>query len=348
LNLPLSLNPGLARTIGTLMKLDFERAVLNRIPKIEENPGRYFRQVLFLCDEYQAFATVGESDPTGDEKFFSLSRQAKCIPIVATQSILISGGTATGKTTLLNALSALIPEAERLILIEDTAEIQIARPNLVRFEARRAQGTSLQSRSGTSFGRPCATGPTGSSSAKSAAARRSTCSRPSTQATRERSPPSMPTRPNILSTASPPACCKAVSSCLTARFAAPLPIQSICSCMSKGASPGGLSHNSSGSKTMTTQTHNTISKPFIRQTRNISPRDRPAPVSGLKMTTPDHAPDPGDRIDTTAAAEYIRANFEPEDRLAVLAINRKSGALVQRFGRPKRLKRRIHRGGLLI
>jgi len=42
---------------------------------------------LFLCDEYQHFATVGESEPTGDEKFFSLSRQPKCIPIIATQSI---------------------------------------------------------------------------------------------------------------------------------------------------------------------------------------------------------------------------------------------------------------------
>jgi hypothetical protein len=42
---------------------------------------------MFLCDEYHAFATVGESDPSGDEKFFSLSRQARCIPIIATQSI---------------------------------------------------------------------------------------------------------------------------------------------------------------------------------------------------------------------------------------------------------------------
>ena len=40
-----------------------------------------------MCDEYQHFATVGENEPTGDEKFFSLSRQPKCIPIVATQSI---------------------------------------------------------------------------------------------------------------------------------------------------------------------------------------------------------------------------------------------------------------------
>jgi type IV secretory system conjugative DNA transfer VirD4/TraG family protein len=87
LNFPIGMNPGLAKAIGVMMKLDFERAVLNRVPEIEAHPERHFRQVLFLCDEYQHFATVGESDPTGDEKFFSLSRQPKCIPIVATQSI---------------------------------------------------------------------------------------------------------------------------------------------------------------------------------------------------------------------------------------------------------------------
>jgi type IV secretory system conjugative DNA transfer VirD4/TraG family protein len=87
LNFPVGMNPGLAKAIGVMMKLDFERAVLNRVPEIEAHPGRYFRQVLFLCDEYQHFATVGENDPTGDEKFLSLSRQPKCIPIIATQSL---------------------------------------------------------------------------------------------------------------------------------------------------------------------------------------------------------------------------------------------------------------------
>ena len=87
LNFPIGMNPGIAKALGIMMKLDFERAVLNRVPHIEAHPERYFRQVLFLCDEYQHFATVGESDPTGDEKFFSLSRQPKCIPIIATQSI---------------------------------------------------------------------------------------------------------------------------------------------------------------------------------------------------------------------------------------------------------------------
>ncbi len=87
LNFPIGMNAGLAKALGVMMKLDFERAVLNRVPEIEANPHKHFRQVLFLCDEYQHFATVGESEPTGDEKFFSLSRQPKCIPIIATQSI---------------------------------------------------------------------------------------------------------------------------------------------------------------------------------------------------------------------------------------------------------------------
>jgi len=98
LNFPIGMNPGLAKAIGVMMKLDFERAVLNRVPEIEANPDKHFRQVLFLCDEYQHFATVGESDPTGDEKFFSLSRQPKCIPIVATQSISSLRSSLPGET----------------------------------------------------------------------------------------------------------------------------------------------------------------------------------------------------------------------------------------------------------
>ena len=87
LNFPIGMNAGLAKALGVMMKLDFQRAVLNRVPEMETHRERYFRQVFFICDEYQHFATVGENEPTGDEKFFSLSRQPRCIPIVATQSI---------------------------------------------------------------------------------------------------------------------------------------------------------------------------------------------------------------------------------------------------------------------
>jgi pilus assembly protein CpaF len=59
------------------------------------------------------------------------------------QNILISGGTGTGKTTLLNILADFIPDEDRLVVIEDTAEIHIRKPNLVRFEARRQQGPKI-------------------------------------------------------------------------------------------------------------------------------------------------------------------------------------------------------------
>jgi len=55
------------------------------------------------------------------------------------RNILVAGGTGAGKTSLLNAMARLIPEDERLLLIEDTAEIQIHHSNLVRLEARPAQ-----------------------------------------------------------------------------------------------------------------------------------------------------------------------------------------------------------------
>ena len=59
--------------------------------------------------------------------------------VLARRNILISGGTGTGKTTLLSILGKFIPPDERILVIEDTAEIQLAQENLVRFEARREQ-----------------------------------------------------------------------------------------------------------------------------------------------------------------------------------------------------------------
>jgi pilus assembly protein CpaF len=59
--------------------------------------------------------------------------------VLARKNILISGGTGTGKTTLLSMLGKFIPQEERVLVIEDTAEIHLAQQNLVRFEARREQ-----------------------------------------------------------------------------------------------------------------------------------------------------------------------------------------------------------------
>ena len=106
LNFPTATNPGLARAIGTMLKQDFQRAVLNRIPKMTADRRSRGARCCFVCDEYQAFATTGENEPSGDEKFFSLARQARCIPIVATQSISSLRSTLPGESwrTLLQGL----------------------------------------------------------------------------------------------------------------------------------------------------------------------------------------------------------------------------------------------------
>ncbi len=58
--------------------------------------------------------------------------------VVARLNIIISGGTGSGKTTLLNVLSGLIPETERIVTIEDAAELQLQQEHIVRLETKAA------------------------------------------------------------------------------------------------------------------------------------------------------------------------------------------------------------------
>jgi pilus assembly protein CpaF len=69
---------------------------------------------------------------TLDDRMLRLLRDA----VVGRCSILVSGGTGAGKTTLLNVLSHFIPERERLITIEDAAELSLAHSHVVRLETR--------------------------------------------------------------------------------------------------------------------------------------------------------------------------------------------------------------------
>ena len=89
LAMPAAANPALSRAMGTMLKTAWLQAAMGRPADMAkpESEGRYWRPAVFLCDEYHSFATVGEDDPAGDEKAFALTRQARVIPIVATQSI---------------------------------------------------------------------------------------------------------------------------------------------------------------------------------------------------------------------------------------------------------------------
>ncbi len=64
-------------------------------------------------------------------RFLQACVQAKC-------TVLVSGGTGSGKTTMLNALSRAIPEEERVITIEDTAELQLQQKHVIKLETRTA------------------------------------------------------------------------------------------------------------------------------------------------------------------------------------------------------------------
>ena len=86
---------------------------------------RKFRKDMLKSTDLMAMHTI-------DQAIFDFIQEA----VSKRCNILISGGTGTGKTTLLNILSQLINPYERLVTIEDVAELQLAHPHVVRLETR--------------------------------------------------------------------------------------------------------------------------------------------------------------------------------------------------------------------
>jgi len=87
---------------------------------------RKFRDQVYTLDELVSIGSI-------DRQIAELLRQA----VLDRRNIVVSGGTGSGKTTLLNALSVEIPPGERIITIEDAAELRFSsHPHVVRLEAR--------------------------------------------------------------------------------------------------------------------------------------------------------------------------------------------------------------------
>ncbi|WP_072054821.1 CpaF family protein [Aliivibrio fischeri] len=91
--------------------------------------------------------SIGFSDLV---EFGAMSKEMAQILMVASRcrlNILISGGTGSGKTTMLNALSQFISEGERIVTIEDAAELKLQQPHVVRLETRTSgiEGTGVVS-----------------------------------------------------------------------------------------------------------------------------------------------------------------------------------------------------------
>jgi pilus assembly protein CpaF len=89
---------------------------------------RKFRPAYFTLDELVENRTL--TPATADTLRTAVTQR---------HNLLISGGTGTGKTTLLNALVSCVPADQRLVVVEETAELRTSLPNVVRLEARRAQ-----------------------------------------------------------------------------------------------------------------------------------------------------------------------------------------------------------------
>ncbi len=98
------------------------------IPPVVQSPGvviRKFTTRRFTVEDLIVRGTL----PRSLAEFLAI--QVEC-----GKTILISGGTGTGKTTLLNILAQSIPDRERIVIIEDTAELAIQKPNIVPTESQ--------------------------------------------------------------------------------------------------------------------------------------------------------------------------------------------------------------------
>ncbi len=101
-------------------------------PVALDGPSITIRKPSMQSKSYQELVTMGHLDAKAT---YFLSQA-----VAAKQNMIVSGGTGSGKTTLLNVLSGFVRSKERVVTIEDTAELQLKVKNLIRMETKAAIG----------------------------------------------------------------------------------------------------------------------------------------------------------------------------------------------------------------
>ncbi len=107
-----------------------------RKPRQRGRPAAGARRLAAVDPQIRAGAD--QHGPADRDRQHSRRRSPKCLKAIvgSRRNVLISGGTGSGKTTLLNAMSAFIDDRERIVTIEDSAELQLQQEHVVRLETR--------------------------------------------------------------------------------------------------------------------------------------------------------------------------------------------------------------------